>query len=570
MTGRAGGFAIALLAIAAYVPALGAGYVWDDDAHVTRNPALDDLRGLLRIWTDTAATPQYYPLTHTTFWIERRLWGLRAPGYHAVNVALHAAAALFLWRVLARLGLPGAWLAAAVFAAHPVHVESVAWVSERKNVLSGVFYFSSALAFLAWRDAGVGRRGARPARAALAGSLFACALLSKTVTATLPFGLAIALAWQRGGIRRGEAALLAVMAAGGAAAGSLTAVLETYQIGTTGEDFSLSPTERVLVAGRAVFFYLGKLVWPARLSFVYPRWAVDPASPADWAYPAAAAATTAALWALKGKFGTGPFAAWAYFTVTLGPALGFFDVYPMRYSFVADHFQYLASVGPIAAAAAAATRGAAAARQRLAGWPRLLAPGASALLLALLALLAAARCRAYRDEETLWRDTLARNPSAWMAHNNLGILLASTGRAAEAEAHFEAAIARRPAHASAYANLGYLLLTRGDAEGAARHLRRAVELDATNLAARLHLGDALARTGAEKEAVLHYRVALVLDPSNAALRYNLGTLLARAGRLEEGIEHLREAVRLKPDLPGARENLELALSLARSKNRAGR
>lgn len=566
MTGRAGAFALALLTVAAYLPAIGAGFVWDDDAHVTRNPALDDLDGLVRIWTDTAATPQYYPLTHTTFWIERRVWGLWAPGYHAVNVALHAVAALLLWRVLVRLGLPGAWAAAAAFAVHPVHVESVAWVSERKNVLSGAFYFSSALAFLAWCDAGAGRPAARRALAALAAVLFACALSSKTVTGTLPFGLAIALAWQRGGIRRGEAALLTVMAVGAAAAGSLTAALETYQIGTMGEEFSLSPMERLLVAGRAIFFYLGKLVWPAHLCFVYPRWTVAVASPADWAFPAAAAATTAVLWALGRRLGTGLLAAWAYFVVTLGPALGFFDVYPMRYSFVADHFQYLASAGPLAAAAAAAARGTSALRERLPGRLRPLAAVTGALLLALLALLAASRCRAYRDEEALWRDTLVKNPAAWMAHNNLGILLASTGRSAEAEAHFAAAIATRPGHAPAHANLGYLLLTRGDLEGAARHLRRAVELDGTNLAARLHLGDALARLGAEREAVLHYRVALVLDPSNAAVRYNLGTLLARAGRLEEGIEQLREAVRLKPDLPGAKENLGLALSLAGEKD----
>jgi Flp pilus assembly protein TadD len=567
MTPRTRTFAIALLAIAAHLPAVRGGFVWDDDAHVTASPVLENVQGLVRIWTDTGATPQYYPLTHTSFWIERRLWGLWAPGFHAVNLLLHAGAAVLLSRALARLGIEGAWLAGAIFAVHPVHVESVAWVSERKNVLSGLFYFAAAVAFLAWRDTPPREAARRLKLSILLGAMFACALLSKTVTGSLPIVLAIVLGWKFGRVRRDEAFVLSAMALAAACAGALTAALETYQIGAVGQDWSLSPLERVLVAGRAVFFYLGKLVWPKDLSFVYPRWSVAADSLGDWSFPIAAATATAALWALRRRIGSGLLAAWASFVVTLGPALGFYDVYPMRYSFVADHFQYLASAAPIAAAASLAASQGRKLRARLGRRMGLLVPASAGLLLGALGLASAVRCGAFRDEESLWRDTLRKNPSAWMAHNNLGILLAMAGRTGEAEEHFRAAIALRPTHASAHSNLGYLLLSKGDPDTAVVHLREAVRLDPQNLASRLHLGDALARVGRFEEAILHYRVARVLDPTNAALRYNLGTLLARTGRLEQGIAELREAVRLDPQLPGARENLELAIALERARAR---
>jgi protein O-mannosyl-transferase len=123
----------------AYLPALQGGYIWDDNRYVTENPILPQPDGLAAIWTDPGATIQYYPMVFTTFWLEYRLWGLNPLGYHATNILLHALSALLLWAILRRLAVPGAWLAAALFALHPVHVESVAWVTERKNVLSGLF-----------------------------------------------------------------------------------------------------------------------------------------------------------------------------------------------------------------------------------------------------------------------------------------------------------------------------------------------------------------------------------------------------------------------------------------------
>jgi len=580
MTRRAWGLAaLLLLATAvAYAPVLRSGFVWDDDDHVTKNPMLSSAEGLRRIWLDAGATPQYYPLVHTSFWIEKHLWGLRPAGYHAVNVVLHALSAIVLWRLLLLLEVPGALAAAALFALHPVHVESVAWVSERKNVLSGLFYLLAALVFLR----GVLReRRAVPLRAF---APYLAALLSKTVTASLPVALALVLWWKRRRIERAQALLLAGMLAVGALLALLTVSLETHQIGTTGDDWSLAPHERVLVAGRAFWFYLAKLALPSRLTFLYPRWRPDEGLSWTWLFPAAALAALGALFALRKRLGAGPFTAMAFFGVTLAPALGFFDLYPMRYSFVADHFQYLASIGPIALAAACGAR-----------LPRRARVPAAAAVVLVLGALTFHRTLAFHDAETLWRDTIRKNPGSWMAHNNLAILLADRGDAAGAIEHFETSLSIRPDHAAAHANLGYLLAREGKLATALPHLEKAAALAPDDYNASVHLGDALlglarpgeartrylralairpgdpeaaarlaaagvalARQGRTEEAVETLVAAARLLPGDADIAYNLGTLLARAGRPEEAIPHLEDAVRLRPGFADAERNLALA------------
>ena len=546
MTRRDAAWALALVALVAvaYLPAFSSGYVWDDDAHVTASPALSDLRGLVAIWTTLDATPQYYPLTHTTFWIERRLWGLDPAGYHAVNVALHAGAALALWRLLVLLGVPGAWLASAVFALHPVHVESVAWITERKNTLSAFLYLASARVFLGW--ALTGHRGRRaPGWAA---ALYAAALLAKTVTSTLPLGLAIVLWWKRGRLERKEIAWLAPMLAAGALLGVLTRHLERALIGAD-PLIAIAPWERLALAGRNAWFYLGKLAWPTELSFVYPRGGVDASSAAAWVGAALLAALVVALWAARGRAGRGPLAALAYFGVTLAPALGFFDVYPFRYAWVADHFVYLASLGPIVLASAAAAS---------LPLPRALRPIAAAAVVALLGAATLDRCRAFADEETLWRDTLRRNPGAWLAHNNLGILLAERGSTEDAASHFERALALYPGHSGARANLGYLQERMGrDAEAAAT-LEAAAAARPEDADVRVHLVRTLLRLGRPRDALPRAIEAARLAPDDPEILCDAGSLLAQAGRIDEGIAYLRRALALRPDFARARVNLERA------------
>lgn len=560
MTRPTAAAAVVLLVLTgvAYARAVPAGFIWDDDRHVTHNAALTAPGGLAAVWTTLDATPQYYPLTHTTFWIEHAIWGFSPRGYHIVNIALHAAAAVALWRLLVLLEVPGAWLAAAVFAVHPVHVESVAWISERKNVLSGLLALCSARVFLGWA------LGRSPGRAApwWACLLFAGALLSKTVTASLPVALALVIFWKRGRLERRDVAWLVPMLIAGAAFGALTRHLEATQVGAFGDDWSLGAAARLALSGRIVLFYLGKLLWPATLVFVYPRWTIDAGAPLAWAPLAAVVAAIWTLWLVRRRIGLGPFTALAYFVVTLAPALGFFDVYPMRYSWVADHFQYLASIGPIALASAGTALGF---RRLAAAWPaaRRVGMGAAAVVIVVLTARTGARCGAYASEETLWRDTLRSNPSAWIAHNNLGILLAERGANAEAEAEFGRVLALRPSHSGALANLGYLQELDGRDADAAETLTRAAAARPEDADARTHLVRILVRLGRLDDALAPAVEAARLRPSDPDALCDAGTLLARAGRTAEAIPLLERAVTLRPGFARAEANLERARRVSR-------
>ena len=296
---------------------------------------------------------RYYPLVHTVFWVEHRLWGEAPLGYHLLNVLLHFCSALLLARVLRQLELPGAWLAAALFALHPVQVESVAWITELKNTLSGLCCLASALAYLRFD------RERKRLFYLLSLGLFTAGLFAKTVIATMPAALLLLFMWRRKKLRwKEEVAPLAPFFIAGIGLGLLTAWVERTQVILTAASAShLSFMQRCLLPGRALWFYLAKLIWPHPLIFIYPRWEVSGAVWWQFLFPAAALALAAALWRWRRRLGGGPLVALLFFAGTLFPALGFFDVYPFRYSFVADHFQYLACIGPLALAGAGLERG---------------------------------------------------------------------------------------------------------------------------------------------------------------------------------------------------------------------
>ena len=533
--------ALILIVIAAHAVSLGAGFIWDDDDYVTENRTLHEAGGLSRIWFELGATPQYYPLVHTTFWVEHHLWGERALGYHAVNVLLHAGNALLLFLILEALGIPGAWLAAALFGVHPVHAESVAWITERKNVLSAFFYLAAMLAWLRF-DA---EESDRKRSYAFSLVLFVCALLSKTVTATLPAAFLILAWWRRGRIGLRDLTPTLPFFALGAAAGALTSWMERFYVGAVGGDWVLSFAERFQVAGRAVWFYLGKLVWPQPLMFIYPRWHPESWGVAGWAWLVAAVAAVAVLWSLRSRVGRGPLAAAMFFGVTLGPALGFVNFYPMRFSYVADHFQYLASIGPIVLAAAV-----------VAGkkW----APAVAGAALVVLALLTWRQERIYKDEVTLWRATLATNPNVFIAQNNLGGILLTQGRAGEAEAYFLKAITLEPTYPEGYDNLGIVLHDAGRIDEAIARYRTAVQMDPRYPTAHNNLGISLAAQGDLEGAILEFREALRLKRDFAKAQLNLGIALIKRKDFDEAIVVLEEAVRLAPHDPAPRNALRVA------------
>ena len=343
------------LVLVAYLPALQAGFIWDDDKHLTENPCIVGPLGFAGIWTTAEAT--YYPLVLTTFWVEHALWGLAPLPFHLINVLVHAACAVALWLVLARLLVPGAWLGAAIWALHPVQVESVAWVTELKNTQSGFFFLLAILFFLSWRESRASEgRSTGGTSYALALLAAVAAILSKSSTVMLPLVLALCWWWEEGVWRWRNVTTLVPFFAISAAASGWTIWEQQFHSGALGAEWALTWPERLVIAGRDPWFYLGKLVWPHPLVFIYPRWHIDASQPLAYLPLIAAGAVAVVLWRRRDRWGRAPLFAFAYFAVSLFPVLGFFKVYFFRFSFVADHFQYLASMGPLALAGAGLTR----------------------------------------------------------------------------------------------------------------------------------------------------------------------------------------------------------------------
>ena len=547
--------AVILLAavVLAYFPALLGGFLWDDDAHVTR-AQLRSLHGLWRIWSEVGATQQYYPVLHTAFWAEHRLWGDHVLGYHLVNVLFHAAAAWLLATILRRVAFPFPALAAIAFALHPVCAESVAWISEQKNTLSALFYLGSALLYLRFDE--TRRRGFYAGALAL----FALALLTKSVTASLPGAILVILWWRNGtlSLRRDVAPLLPWFLVA-IASGALTAWVERKLIGAEGVAFDLSPWERLLLAGRVVWFYAGKIVWPFDMAFFYPRWDVAHDARGWIGYLVAAAAVTGLLWVIRGR-SRGLLAGWLFFVGSLFPALGFFNVYPFVFSYVADHFQYLPSIGIIATGSAAFTlllsRAGRGVRQ--AGW--ILA----ATCVGAFALLSHRQSRLYLDDETLFRATLARSPESWMAHHILGFNLAMSGQHPdEAAAEYREALRINPDYPDAHIGLGIeLARIPGKENEAIRHYERALQLKPQAADAHNDMGLLLSRLpGRGAEALAQYEEALRLKPGLAEAHVNLANLLLRLpGRTEEALSHYEEALRLQPSWAETHEAYASALA----------
>jgi tetratricopeptide (TPR) repeat protein len=545
------GTALLLLVVLAYLPVLRAQYIWDDDWYVTENLSLRSLEGLRSIWfepTRQIVVSQYYPLTYTSFWLEYHLWGLDPFGYHLVNVLLHGTIAVLLWRLLLAFGVPGAWVVAAVWAVHPVMVESVAWVSERKNVLSGVFAVAAVLAYRRFDPDAFGSV-AEPRRwrwYVTALLLFLAALTSKTVTSTLPAALLLIVWLKRGTIRIRDALPLVPWVVAGAAAGALTIWMERHAVGARGVEWSLTAADRVLIAGRALWFYTAKLLWPAHLAFNYERWAIDPAEAWQWAFPIAVAVVGAALLAGSRRIGRGPLTAVLLFAGTLTPALGFFDVYPMRYSFVADHFQYLASIALIALAVAAGMRAPILTR-------------AAPLVIGVLAVLTWRRAGVFENPETLWRDTLAKNPRSWLAHANLERYYGAIGAAEKAVEAAAAVVALRSDDARARSRLALDLAAAGRKEEARQEHVRAVELAPDDGFVRYNYGLDLARWNEIEAAEGQYRKAIEVEPKIQRVRTHLGRILVERGDLEGAIDLFRQERELNRDAPWALGHLANAL-----------
>jgi protein O-mannosyl-transferase len=603
------GVLVVCATLVAYLPALRAGFIWNDDAYVT-SPHLQSLHGLEQIWFKVGATEQYYPLLHSAFWMEHRVFGDNPAGYHLLNLLLHIGATILFAAVLLRLlrggghslagsGISGsgspaveAWLAAALFALHPVHVASVAWVTEEKNTISTVFYLAAFLVYLQFDET------RRPRHYFFALALFFLSMLSKTATVTLPATLLVVIWWRRGRLSwRTDVRPLVPWLLLAAAGGVFSSWVERFHLGgdgmgAQGAEFDLSPTGHILLAGRAIWFYLGSLVWPFGLNFIYAHWPIDGTRWWQWLFPLGVVAVLAWFWAMRRR-SRAPLAVLLLFSGTLFPVLGFVSLYGALYSRVWDHWQYLADLAPLAfAGIGLASAGSwAGPRFRHAG------PTAGIALCALLAALTWRRCGDFQNNGVLYRTTLARNPTSWMAHNNLGLLLAErpTGLP-EAIEHYRAALRLRPDYSAAHNNLGEALLqTPGGVPEATGQFEAAVRLEPESAELHYNLANALAMVPARQadavaeyeaalrlrpdfmmahnnlgialshidgrlpEAIAHFEAAVQIDPNQPQVQGNLGGTLLIAGRTQEAIDHLEAALRLNPNLPQTQMNLGIAL-----------
>jgi tetratricopeptide (TPR) repeat protein len=524
---------LAFFTLFAYQPALSGRFVWDDDRWTLGIAGLlQNVSGLWSMWTRPGALMQYYPLTGTSFWIDYQLWGFWTLPYHVENVLLHALAAWLFWNFLRRLQVPAPWLAAGIFALHPLMVESVAWITERKNVLSLALYLGALLVYDRFAPfvETVGEKGPGANQSLRRWSLYALslllclgALLAKTTAFSIPAVILLLRWWQRGKLRW-RADVLPTLPFFGLALGLslVTAWVETRHVGAGGSEWALSPVDRGLVAGRALWFYVGKLFWPAKLCFVYPRWHVDASSVSQWIYPIAAVGVVLALFAARARIGRGPVTAALFYGGTLLPVLGLVNAYYMRYSFVADHWVYVSALGLIAWAAAAVAR--LSERVRL---PQLLF-GFAACVLPILGVLTWRHSHAFVNMESLWRWTLASNPDSFMPQNNLALLLLQEGKTAEAETHFRKALDLRPDLPGVQNNFGYLLLQTGRVDESIPYFRKALEISPQLADAHMNLGDALIRQGQLRQAIAQYQAALQLEPTNVPVLYKLCWVLGTA------------------------------------------
>ena len=547
-------FALALAAVTilVYRPAWNGGFLWDDDSYITNNELLTAPDGLRRIWFSLDSPSQYFPLVYTTFRFEHALWGLNPTGYHWINLVLHISNALLVWAVLARLKIPGAWLAGAIFALHPVQVESVAWITERKNVLMGFFFLLTLLAWIAF----VGERTKRPwLFYGLALILYLLALSAKTTACTLPAALFLIL-WlvdQRISWKRIFQIVPFVVL--GLAMGSLAIWWERYHQGTSRAIFTfLNPIERILVASRAVWFYLSKLLWPSKLTFIYPRWDIAATHLLGYVWLLAGLILCVAIYFLRRYLGRSIEVAAAFFVATLSPVLGFIMLYTFRYTFVADHYQYLACVGPIALVSAGLVNLADTFKKS-----RVVILTVALCIVTVLATLAWRQSAMYGNIETLWRTTLARNPGCWMAHNNLGIVLFEKGQLDEAIAHYRRTLQMQPNFWDADYNLGSALLRKGEVDEAILYCEKAVAKEPNDPDAQVALANAFLQKKRIDDAIVHYQKAVAMRPDYFLARYGLGHALLEEGKLSAAIEHCRAALLIRPGSPDCHTILAVAL-----------
>ena len=586
-----GALALLVLAFAAYWPLIHAGYIWDDYGYIVQNPHLRHLRGLWSIWFVPSSSIQYYPLVYTLFWIEYHLWGTDPVGFHLLNIVLQAMNGVLLWMVLRKVRLPGAWLAAALFTIHPVQVETVGWAVEQKNLTSAALAFGSVLMYLRAFPLAVsdGMSVLKERKVvkkwgwwyAGATALYIAALLGKTDVCTLPAILLVLAWWRRGRIGWRDVAPTLLWFGFGLALAAVTIYVEHHQAGAKGAAFAFSLAQRMIMAGHAIWFYLGKLVWPHPLLEVYWRWNPAVMRGWQWLWPFSAMGAIVILYILRRRIGRGPLTAALFFGFAVSPVLGFISYYTMRYTFVADHYQYLACIGPLSLAGAGV---ASAARrwghQKLMGEPVLFWISSAALLLTLTAA-SFAQSLVYEPPYRVWSHVLKYNPNCWVAEENLAVhyamqrrlslagpLLARAnklsggadptvtgnigdmyyvmGQYSLAIKWYRVSLAGQPHNIHIIKKLVHCYEHTGDWANAIKDIKQGLAFVPRSAALHFILAADLVHAGNLKGAALAYRHGLRYEPRNTKAHYDLAITLERLGDWHGALRHFARAVAISP------------------------
>jgi tetratricopeptide (TPR) repeat protein len=547
-----------------YIPSLRGTTLLDDD-FLTHSRIIRASDGLSRIWLTTEPA-DYWPLTNSIHWIEWRLCGGSLTGYHVVNLLLHVVNAILIWKLLERLTIPGGYLAALLYAVHPVNVESVAWVAQLKGLLALLFFLLSILTYLGAHSAppDTARRfSVRPIALQrwpwylLSLFLFVLAMLSKGSVAILPLVLLLIVWWRSGSITfldvRRTAPFLVVAIV-------LTCVNIWFQHhGTAYVVRDVTFRQRLLGAAAATWFYLSKAYWPLDLCFVYPQWNVDPADFRWWLPLLATIAVTVSLLRMRHVSWVRPILfAWACFNVSLLPVMGFTDVGYMKHSLVADHYQQISVISAMALAAAGWLQF----LNRAPSFARPAAPALATGAIVLLTMLSWNQSCLYRDATTLYQAALERNPNSPLLHYNIGCELAAQSRREKAQEHFQEAIRLDPNYAAAHNNFGALLRLAGDRVHAVAEFKKAIEFSPKYPDPYRNLGVLLFETGQTDEAVLRLKSAVELNPQDTVALNDLGFIFASADKIQEAIGYFERAVEVDPDDLKARLNLGNALLAA--------
>ncbi|MBX9789320.1 MAG: tetratricopeptide repeat protein [Pirellulales bacterium] len=570
------GAIIAAVGLLAIWPALPGGFVWDDVLIPQgRYVKADD--GLVKFWT-TGKQADYWPVAYSTHWFEYRAFGARPIGYRCVNVALHIGNALLLWRALTMLRVPGAWWAALLFVAHPVTVEAVAWILQRKTLLSTAFGLGTFISYLHFRASPDGWPKWSWYAAALV--LFALGMLTKTAIVMLPLAMPASVWLLERRVTWGDLWLLVPLLVIAVALGCVGLYFqETKAIGVdVVRDDSL--VSRVALFGRSFWFYVSKALCPVNLTFIYPRWPLGIQGPQTFVPLLALIAVTGGLiYATVQRWSTAPLAALAWYGLNLVPVSGLANIYFMRYSLVADHWQYLSLPALIALVVVSTI----ALVERIKLPTRWLPAAALSAVAFVLTALSWNQAHIYAgdDNRLLWRDTIAKNPDAWIALNNLGTLFNHDGETAANEARRAAAQGRRvladqsqraaqqsfddavgcfrralvlyPKYSDAEQNWGMNLLVQGQHAEAMRHFQSALDMSppktAEHAKAHVYVGLVLRAIGRANEALPHFQAAVTDLPHYVQANEELGRALLEAGRPREAEAPLKAALSVNPHLP---------------------